>query len=124
MRERNEQADPSGFVELVLAVVESIPVGSVMSYGDVADYVGSHAPRQVGQVMARYGASVPWHRVLRSDGTPAPSVAHRQLALLAAEGVPIANGRVAMREARVRGPLLPGDGAPPQDRAAQRWPQN
>jgi methylated-DNA-protein-cysteine methyltransferase related protein len=50
--------------------------------------------------MYRYGAEVAWHRVLRSDGTPAPQLRSRQLALLAAEGVPIRNGRVNMAAAR------------------------
>ncbi|HSV68150.1 MAG TPA: MGMT family protein [Mycobacteriales bacterium] len=90
----------ASFAERVLAVVERIPAGWVMSYGDVAELLGSRAPRMVGQVMARQGGGVPWHRVLRSDGTPAPGLADRQLALLAAEGVPIVGGRVDMRLAR------------------------
>ena len=81
-------------------MVERIPPGSVMSYGDVAEYLGSSAPRAVGQVMFRYGSEVPWHRVLRSDGTPAPHLRERQLRLLAAEGVPIRRGRVDMKRAR------------------------
>ena len=32
----------------VLACVESIPVGRVMTYGDVAEYCGLNTPRQVG----------------------------------------------------------------------------
>lgn len=88
------------FAEQVLSVVEQIPRGSVMSYGDIAEFLGSRAPRAVGQVMYRYGAEVAWHRVLRSDGTPAPQLRSRQLALLAAEGVPIRNGRVNMAAAR------------------------
>ncbi len=90
-------------VERVLAVVEAIPAGRVSSYGDVAAMAGSRAPRMVGQVMARYGDGVPWHRVLHSDGTPVPALAARQLALLAAEGVPARNGRVDMRAVRWRG---------------------
>lgn len=91
------------FAERVLGVIEAIPPGRVMSYGDVAEYLGSRAPRAVGQVMYRYGAEVPWHRVLRSDGTPAPQLRQRQLRLLAAEGVPIRDGRVDMRQARWNG---------------------
>ena len=92
--------DASSFAERVLEVVERIPPGRVMSYGDIAEYLGSSAPRAVGQVMFRFGAEVPWHRVLRSDGTPAPQLRDRQLALLAAEGVPLRRGRVDMRAAR------------------------
>lgn len=88
------------FEEQVLRVVELIPPGRVMAYSDVAEYLGSRAPRAVGRVMAEAGHGVPWHRVLRADGTPAPHLADRQLALLAAEGVPIRGGRVDMRQAR------------------------
>jgi methylated-DNA-protein-cysteine methyltransferase related protein len=89
------------FAEQVLAVVERIPRGKVMSYGDIAEYLGSSAPRAVGKVMAQESYDgVPWHRVLRSNGTPAEHLTTRQLALLEAEGVPIRNGRVVMRLAR------------------------
>lgn len=92
--------DREAFAERVLQVVERIPPGRVMSYGDIAEFIGSPAPRAVGQVMFRYGSEVPWHRVLRADGTPAPHIADRQLALLAAEGVPMRGNRVDMRAAR------------------------
>lgn len=92
--------DRDTFAERVLEVVERIPRGRVMSYGDIAEFIGSSAPRAVGQVMFRYGAQVPWHRVLRADGTPAPHIAAEQLALLAAEDVPMRGNRVDMRAAR------------------------
>ena len=95
--------EPVAFAERVLALVERIPPGRVMSYGDVAEWLGSRAPRLVGQVLARYGGGVPWHRVLRADGTPAPHLATRQLALLVAEGVPINGQRVDLRRARWTG---------------------
>lgn len=86
------------YADAVLAVVESIPCGKVMSYGQVAARVGAElgigGPRQVARVMRRYGASVPWWRVLRADGTPAPEVAARQIRNLTAEGVLLRNGRV------------------------------
>jgi alkylated DNA nucleotide flippase Atl1 len=43
---------------------------------------------------------VAWHRVVRSDGTPAPHIRARQLALLREEGVPIDGERVQMSRAR------------------------
>lgn len=88
------------FAERVLHLVEQIPPGKVMSYGDIAEYLGSRAPRAVGQLMALHGGGVPWHRVVRADGTPAPVVRERQLALLRAEGVPLRGDRVDMRKAR------------------------
>jgi methylated-DNA-protein-cysteine methyltransferase-like protein len=84
----------------ILACVEKIPPGRVMSYGDVAEYVGTRAVRMVGQVLARDGGTVPWHRVMRSDGTCAEHLRDEQLALLAAEGVPLRGQRVDLAEAR------------------------
>jgi methylated-DNA-protein-cysteine methyltransferase-like protein len=84
----------------ILACVEKIPPGRVMSYGDVAEYVGTRAVRMVGQVLARDGGTVPWHRVMRSDGTCAEHLRDEQLALLAAEGVPLRGQRVDLAAAR------------------------
>jgi methylated-DNA-protein-cysteine methyltransferase-like protein len=86
--------------ERILACVEWRPPGRVMSYGDVAEYVGTRAVRMVGQVLARDGGTVPWHRVMRSDGTCAEHLRDEQLALLAAEGVPLRGQRVDLAAAR------------------------
>ena len=40
-----------------------------MSYGDVAEYLGQGGPRQVGRVMALWGGSAPWWRVVHADGS-------------------------------------------------------
>ncbi|MDQ1684496.1 MAG: hypothetical protein QOC82_1233 [Frankiaceae bacterium] len=88
------------FAQSVLDAVDHIPRGRVMSYGDVAEYVGAGSARAVGTVMARHGAEVPWHRVLRSDGTCATHKSDRQLALLRSEGVPMRGERVDMPAAR------------------------
>ena len=88
------------FAQRVLDVVDRIPRGKVMSYGDVADYLGAGGARAVGTVMARYGGEVPWHRVLRSDGSCATHKADHQMALLRKEKVPMAGSRVDMRRAR------------------------
>ena len=61
------------FASLVLDVVDSIPPGRVMAYGDIAEYLAAGpGPRQVGRVLAVYGGAVPWWRVTHSDGTPPP----------------------------------------------------
>jgi alkylated DNA nucleotide flippase Atl1 len=90
--------------ERIFACVEAIPAGTVMSYGDVAEYIGTRAARNVGRVLATesYGG-LPWHRVLRSDGTCAEHIRAEQVALLRAEGVPMRGDRVDMRLARWRG---------------------
>ena len=101
------------FASHVLDVVDSIPPGRVMSYGDIAEYLGDGpGPRQVGRVMAVYGGAVAWWRVIHSDGTPAPG--HDSVALehYLAEGTPLRSARppvrVDMRRAR-----WPGGSGPP-----------
>ena len=56
--------------EEVLEIVDQIPEGKVLTYGDVAELVGSRGARFVGNVMSRYGSDVPWWRVVRSGGWP------------------------------------------------------
>lgn len=77
------------FVGAVLTVVESIPTGRVMSYGDVAAVLGSRAARAVGQVMAYYGSEVPRWRVVRASGRPAIDHEARALQHFRAEGTPL-----------------------------------
>ena len=48
------------FASDVLDTVEAIPPGYVMSYGDIAEYLGRGGPRQVGRVLATSGGAVPW----------------------------------------------------------------
>ncbi|WP_309105952.1 MGMT family protein [Arthrobacter sp.] len=60
------------YVEAVIALVELVPAGSVLAYGDVSELLDSGGPRQVGAVMGQYGNPVPWWRVLRASGE-APS---------------------------------------------------
>ena len=70
-------------------MVEQIPPGRVMAYGEVAEYVGAGGPRQVGRVMAVWSGGVPWWRVPRADGTPPPCHERRALERHRAEGTPL-----------------------------------
>jgi len=90
------------YAAAVLDAVDRIPPGKVMTYGDVAEYVGAGGPRQVGQVMSRYGGAVAWWRVLRADGSPPPGHEARALERYRAEGTPLRPGgrRVDLRQAR------------------------
>jgi alkylated DNA nucleotide flippase Atl1 len=102
---------PTPFAEEVLDVVAAIPDGRAVSYGDVARLVGRGGPRQVGTVLGRFGSGVPWWRVVRADGSPAPALALEALRRLRHEGVPLsADGRrVDLERARWQ----PGTGRPP-----------
>jgi alkylated DNA nucleotide flippase Atl1 len=79
--------------EAVFDVVERIPPGRVSTYGAVGRLVGI-GPRRVARALSSGGGAVPWYRVVRADGSAAEPVRVEQLALLAAEGVPVRNGRV------------------------------
>ncbi|GAA5192957.1 hypothetical protein GCM10023322_53680 [Rugosimonospora acidiphila] len=103
------------FVEDVLAVVESIPPGRVMSYGAIADYLGRGGPRQVGAVMARYGAAVPWYRVVNASGRTPPGHEQAALSQLRAEGTALRGDHVNMRAAAWYPESPPMTEIPPAD---------
>lgn len=92
------------FTSAVLDVVDSIPSGRVMTYGDVAAVLGSRAARGVGRVMAMHGDDVPWWRVVRASGYAAVGKEERALSHFRSEGTPLvetADGyRVNLRQAR------------------------
>jgi alkylated DNA nucleotide flippase Atl1 len=91
------------YVALVLDLVERIPPGHVLAYGDVAACLGAGGPRQVGRVLALYGEAVPWWRVTRADGS-----------------APVTHLREARRHWRAEGVPLRPDGAR-VDMALARW---
>ena len=82
--------------ERILERIRAVPPGFVRTYGDVSP----GAPRVAGAVLsACHDESVPWHRIVRADGTLAKG--SRQRALLVAEGVPFRGSRVDLRVARL-----------------------
>ena len=84
------------FFETAYAVTRTIPPGRVMSYGQIAALAGNpRMARQVGWAMHDCPPDVPWHRVVRRDGSIATGDGDVQRALLEAEGVEFdGNGRV------------------------------
>ena len=78
---------PTPFAERILDLVAAIPPGRVLTYGDVAERLGTRAPRAVGTTLARFGGGVPWWRVVRADGSPAPGHEAEACAHLVAEGL-------------------------------------
>ena len=80
----------------VLDRVRAIPPGFVRTYGDLSP----GAPRFSGAVLsAHHDPDVPWHRVVRADGSLANG--RRQRARLEAEGVPFRGERVDMKVVRI-----------------------
>lgn len=80
------------FTKAVLRVVERIPPGHVMTYGDIAFVLGSRAARKVGQVLAHYGHTVPWWRVVPVNGKPPHGHAARAKDEYVRESTPILPG--------------------------------
>ena len=99
-------AQPTDFAERVLGVAENIPPGRVMSYGDIAEYLGEKGPRQVGRVMALWGGGVAWWRVIHADGSFLAGHEREALRRYLDEGTPLRRTRdgavcgVDMRRAR------------------------
>jgi len=93
--------------ERIWLVVSQIPEGKVASYGQIAKLAELPGyARYVGHVMKKLptGSTLPWHRVLKSDGRiafpPHADAWKRQKSLLEGEGVVLLNGRVSMRKFR------------------------
>ncbi len=83
------------FTKRVIKIILEIPVGRVMTYGQVAASAGSpRGARQVVRILHSMSASynLPWHRIINAQGsisTPkqAKEKGIRQRASLEAEGV-------------------------------------
>jgi alkylated DNA nucleotide flippase Atl1 len=89
---------PESRRELIISRVRAIPEGFVRTYGDI----DPGAPRLVGRVLATTDG-IPWHRIVRADGSLAKGAPQRDLLLR--EGVPMRGERVDLHEARLP-PLL------------------
>jgi methylated-DNA-protein-cysteine methyltransferase-like protein len=100
------------WVKTVWQVVDGIPRGHVLTYGEVARLAGmSRAARRVGQAMRRAprGMRLPWHRVVNSHGKislPAESSGYRrQKDLLEEEGVVFLDGKIDLDKFGYQGAL-------------------
>ncbi|KHL01666.1 MGMT family protein [Sinomonas humi] len=100
------------FVEAVLAVVELVPPGSVLAYGDVAELLGAGGPRQVGSVMSHFGAQVAWWRVIRANGGAPEGHEVEALGHYVEESTPLRGvaGRAGWRVDMQRARWAPDDG--------------
>ena len=89
----------SPFFQQVYGIVEQIPYGKVVSYGQIACMLGRpRAAREVGWAMRCCPDGLPWQRVVTKDGTIAGGAcANMRRAILEAEGVEfLPDGRVDM----------------------------
>jgi alkylated DNA nucleotide flippase Atl1 len=90
-----DSQDPESRTARITTVVRAIPEGFVRTYGDI----DPDAPRLVGRVLATTADDLPWHRVVRADGTI--PMGKRQRELLLQEGVPMRGDRVDLVLARL-----------------------
>lgn len=65
------QVNEQKYRQRVYEIVNQIPVGRVMTYGQIAEMLGTgYTPRTVGFVMhAADTENVPWQRVINSQGS-------------------------------------------------------
>jgi len=100
------------FFQAVWAYVRQVPIGRVVSYGQIAqalpppDDVGPEEYRRegarlVGNAMAACPEGVPWHRVVNAQGgISSRAGAKQQRQLLESEGLVLVDGRLDMRSAQ------------------------
>jgi len=105
-------ADFDRWVQNVWQVVEGIPRGHVLTYGEVARLAGmSRAARRVSLAMRRAprARKLPWHRVVNAQGRisfPADSSGHRQQKeRLEQEGVVFVKGKIDLERHGYKGAL-------------------
>ena len=105
-------SDFDKWVKTVWQVVQGIPRGHVLTYGDVARLAGmSRAARRVSQAMRRAprDMQLPWHRVVNAQGKISfaeDSTGYRQQKdRLEAEGVIFMNGKIDLDRFGYRGAL-------------------
>lgn len=98
------KADFGAWVQNVWQVVQGIPRGCVLTYGEVARLAGvGGSARRVSQALRRApsGMKLPWHRVINSQGGisfPADSDGYRQQkSRLEKEGVVFLNGKTDLQ---------------------------
>lgn len=105
-------SDFDKWIKAVWQVVQGIPRGHVLTYGEVARLAGmSRAARRVSQAMRRAPREMklPWHRVVNAQGKISfseDSTGYRQQKeLLKAEGVIFLNGKIDLDRFGYRGAL-------------------
>ena len=89
----------SAFAERCYTALKRVPKGKVTTYAALASAINSKAVRAVGTAMSKNpnAPQVPCHRVVRSNGEIGNYAGgvRRKIELLQAEGLTVANGRIA-----------------------------
>ena len=91
--------------EKIYAVLNMIPAGKVISYGQLASLAGlPRAARLAGAILGQLpkDTSLPWHRVIKANGRIAfaegSPAFKRQKQRLLDEGIAVADGRIKLSQ--------------------------
>ena len=85
------------FDQAVVAVIQSLGPGEVVTYGEVAAEAGfPGAARAVGRLLATSDEDLPWWRVVTASGRLVPGNEAEHAARLRAEGVEVSDGHVVV----------------------------
>lgn len=96
-RLRSPQHEPTLLQQQIALAVESLSEGEVVSFGDLAALAGRpDAARAAGAVLANSADTLPWWRVVYSDGRLPPCNPGLQAERLAEEGVDLHGFRVVL----------------------------
>lgn len=99
----NAVGSVNSFFSQVYAVVEKIPAGKVIAYGQIARMLGRpRAAREVGWAMRCCPDNLPWQRVVMADGSVSGGMySELRRSLLEEEGITfLPDGRVNMTDCR------------------------
>lgn len=111
----NAEPRERAFFHRVWAFVRAVPLGRVVTYGQIAQAIPGPAglpaeeysrsgSRLVGSALAACPLGVPWHRVINAQGRVSSRPdAQRQQALLEAEGLCFLGGRLDLANVQWHG---------------------
>jgi alkylated DNA nucleotide flippase Atl1 len=104
------EADLPPLARRVRELVAAIPVGKVLTYGDIAELLEQGGPRQIGAVMAAHAGGIPWWRVVNASGLLPPRLRGEAAAHYSEEATPYDPSleRVSLRKARWDGRPVAG----------------
>lgn len=91
------------FTENVITIIKNIPIGKVMTYGQIAAKAGNpYGSRQISRILNSMSSKyeLPWHRVINSKGEISLQGEGRllQMSLLADEGIYLVDNKIDLNK--------------------------
>lgn len=72
------KANTQSLTKDLVLLLQHLPPGYIMTYGDIARYLGCHS-RQTSRLLAQTDSALPWHRVVNHAGKISLTGAQYQL---------------------------------------------